>query len=46
LWCCHTINHPWGDLAMFGYRPVLKIEICENPFISWLLASTMGIFKI
>jgi hypothetical protein len=27
LWCCDAFNHPWGDLAMFGYRPVMKVEI-------------------
>jgi hypothetical protein len=26
-WCFHTSDHPQGDLAMFGYRPTMKIEI-------------------
>jgi hypothetical protein len=25
-------NCPQGDLAMFGYRPAMKVEICQNPF--------------
>ncbi len=25
LQCCHTIYHPQGDLAMFGYRPAMKV---------------------
>ncbi len=25
--CCHTGDHPQGDLAMFGYRLVMKVEI-------------------
>ncbi len=41
LWCCHTRNHPQGDLPRFGYRPAMKAEIYQNPFISWLLAWTM-----
>jgi hypothetical protein len=27
-------NCPQGDLAMFGYRPAMKVEICQNPFIT------------
>jgi hypothetical protein len=41
LWCCHTRNHPRGDLPRFGYRPAMKAEIYQNPFIYWLLAWTM-----
>jgi hypothetical protein len=24
---CHIGNHPQGYLAMFGYRPAMKVEI-------------------
>ncbi len=27
LWCCHTGDHPQGDLAIFGYRPPMKVRI-------------------
>jgi hypothetical protein len=29
LWCCRTSNHPQKDLAMFGYRHAIKLEITE-----------------
>ncbi len=33
---------PQGDLATFGYRSAMKLEIYYKPFkISWLIASTM-----
>jgi hypothetical protein len=40
LWC-HVADHPLGDLAMFGYRTTMKVEIDWNPSISWLLDWTM-----
>jgi len=39
LW--HWQSWTQGDLAMFGYRPPMKVEIYWNPFISCLLAWTM-----
>jgi hypothetical protein len=30
LWCCcHTGDHPQGDLAMFDYRPAMKVKIIK-----------------
>jgi hypothetical protein len=26
-WCCQISNHPQRDLAMFGYRLTMKVEI-------------------
>jgi hypothetical protein len=26
LWCCHIGDRPQGDLAMFGYRPAMKVK--------------------
>jgi hypothetical protein len=40
LWC-YVGDHPQGDLAMFGYRTTMKVEIDWNPSISWLLNWTM-----
>jgi hypothetical protein len=25
--CCHISDHRQGDLAIFGYRPAMKVEI-------------------
>jgi hypothetical protein len=38
---CHVGDHSQGDLAMFGYRTTMKVEIDWNPSISWLLNWTM-----
>jgi hypothetical protein len=38
LWC-HVGDHPQGDLAMFGYRTTMKVEIDWNSSISWLLVN-------
>jgi hypothetical protein len=32
LGCCHIGHHPQGDLAIFDFRPVMKIKINKNPF--------------
>jgi hypothetical protein len=41
FWCFHIDDHSQADLAMCGYRAAMKVEICWNIFISWLLAWTM-----
>jgi hypothetical protein len=38
----NTRDHLQGDLATFGYRPTIKVEIYLNGFISWLLGRTMS----
>jgi hypothetical protein len=34
LLCCHTGDHPQGDLAMFGYRPAMKVGISFKSFFN------------
>jgi len=35
-----TGDHPQEELAKFGYRPDVKEEFLNNPFIFWLPAGT------
>jgi hypothetical protein len=35
LWCSHTVHHPQGELAKFGYRLEMKVENLKNPAIFW-----------
>lgn len=30
LWCCHTRNHPQGDLPKFGCRPAMKQKFIKT----------------
>jgi hypothetical protein len=48
MWCGRIGDHPQGDFAKLGYRPTMKVEIYQNPFISWLLLNNVwkhGDFK-
>jgi hypothetical protein len=38
--CSPTGDHSQKDLAKFGNRPDMKVEIFKNPFVFWLLAKT------
>jgi hypothetical protein len=35
LWCSHTVHHPQGELAKFGYRSEMKVENFKNPAVFW-----------
>jgi hypothetical protein len=41
LWSSETGDHLQEDLAKFGYKPVIKVENLNKPYIFWLLNLTI-----
>jgi hypothetical protein len=42
LWCSQTGYHPQEDLAKFGHRPNMKVELFKNLFIGSCWKSVVG----